>query len=490
MREGKADLAIDVFRLGAAAFPQNVDVFDSLADAYLAKADSAGARAAYEHVLQLLPSDTSLSASQQREYRERAESFLRVQRPTTVFVDVNVLPMDRDSLLTRQNVVVSGDRIVAMGPTNSTPIPTGALRISGGGTAFLIPGLVDAHVHLEFNERRWLPVFLAYGVTTVLNLRGKERHLALREALASGRVIGPSVLTSGPYTNQPEIATADDARRAVAEHKRLGYDVIKIHGDLTADVYHTLVEEATKAGIPVVGHAPRNLPFDSVIAMRQAMVAHAEELIYTHFQIPVDTAGIGRVGERMRNADIWLTPNLSAFSLIVSQIGRPAVIDSFVRVAPPAFLAASIDSSWRSGLYTARPLASAPRYQQAYTFLVAITGALHRSGVRMLAGTDTPLPGLAPGQSLLLELRLLQVAGLGPFAALQTATANAGEFIATRVRPAGPPIGVVRTGGAADLVLVSRNPLQDMSALEKPLGVMARGRWYDRAKLDAFAGRK
>ena len=97
----------------------------------------------------------------------------------TAFVDVNVLPMDRDTVLTHHTVIVTGDRISALGTVASTVVPAGARRIDGGGRVFLIPGLIDAHVHLELGERRWISIFLAYGVTTVFNLRGDPRHLAL-----------------------------------------------------------------------------------------------------------------------------------------------------------------------------------------------------------------------------------------------------------------------------------------------------------------------
>ena len=105
----------------------------------------------------------------------------------------------------------------------------------------------------------------------------------------------------------------------------------------------------------------------------------------------------------------------------------------------------------------------------------------------MLAGTDAPLPGLAPGASLLLELRRLREAGLSPFDALATATSNAGQFIAESVRPQ-LRVGVVATGARADIVLLAGNPLLDFSVLERPTGVMARGVWYDRARLDAVRG--
>ena len=403
----------------------------------------------------------------------------------TAFVDVNVLPMDRDTVLARSTVIVTGDRITAIGPVASTTIPAGARRVDGGGRSYLIPGLIDAHVHLELGERRWMPIFLAYGVTTVFNLRGEARHLALRAALDSGVAIGPSVFTAGAYVNLPLIANEDDARRAVAEQSAAGYDFLKIHGNLTGPAFRTLADEARKARVALIGHAPRNLPFDSVLANRQPMVAHVEEILYTHFRTSADTAGVGALAERMRGANVWLTPNLSAYSLIARQIGDTAVIDSFVAAAPAAFLDSAMMRIWRSGMYTNRPAASAPAYARNLAFLSQITGALHRGGVRMLAGTDTPLPGLAPGAALLLELRRLREAGLSPFDALATATSNAGRFIGEVVQPE-LVVGVVAVGARADVVLLDANPFADPSALEKPAGVMARGVWYDRARLDGF----
>ena len=406
---------------------------------------------------------------------------------TTAFVDVNVLPMDRDTVYARQTVIVSDGRITAIGPASSTAVPAGARRVDGAGRSYLMPGLIDAHVHLELGERRWLPLFLAHGVTTVFNLRGEARHLALRAAIDSGVVVGPSVFTAGAYVNLPMIANEDDARRAVAEQSAAGYDFLKIHGNLTGPAFRTLADDARKAKLALIGHAPRNLPFDSVLANRMPMVAHVEEILYTHFKTSADTSGVGTLAARMREAGVWLTPNLSAYALIARQIGDTAVIDSFVAAAPPAFLDSALMQVWRSGMYTKRPASTAPNYARSAAFLSQITGALHRGGVRMLAGTDTPLPGLAPGASLLLDLRLLREAGLSPFDALATATSNAGQFIAESVRP-GLRVGVVAVGARADLVLLSANPLAEPSVLMKPSGVMARGVWYDRARLDGFIG--
>jgi hypothetical protein len=198
--------------------------------------------------------------------------------------------------------------------------------------------------------------------------------------------------------------------------------LIKIHGNLNGPAFAALAEESRRLRIPLVGHAPRNLPFDSVIANRQVMVAHVEELLYTHYRRAGDTAGTGQLAERMRMAGVWLTPNLVAYTLIARQIGRPSVIDSVLRLPESAMLDSGMRQLWRSGVYTNRPLEDAPSYERNRRFLMDVTAGLNAGGVRMLAGTDTPLPGIYPGTSLIDELDLLTQAGLSRFDALAAAT--------------------------------------------------------------------
>jgi imidazolonepropionase-like amidohydrolase len=118
----------------------------------------------------------------------------RVQDPATpiAFVNVHVVSMDDDRVHPQQTVVVRGDRIEMLGATGEVVVPTGAAVIDGAGR-FLLPGLSDAHVHLEgdgtglgtqrpdFGDG---PLYLAYGVTTVFNLRGTPTQLEWRERIA------------------------------------------------------------------------------------------------------------------------------------------------------------------------------------------------------------------------------------------------------------------------------------------------------------------
>ncbi len=115
----------------------------------------------------------------------------------TAFVNVNVIPMDTERVLENYTVIVEGERITAIGPVNEIAVPDGAEVIEGNG-AYLMPGLADMHVHLDFDtEPESLRLYLAHGVTSVRNLNGVPQHFEWREQIAAGELLGPTIMTSG-----------------------------------------------------------------------------------------------------------------------------------------------------------------------------------------------------------------------------------------------------------------------------------------------------
>jgi hypothetical protein len=219
--------------------------------------------------------------------------------PVAAFVNVNVVSMEHEGVTPGQTVIVRDGRVAAIGPAGATSVSKDATLIDGTGR-YLMPGLADMHIHLdEFVHARPdfgdAPLFLAYGITTVLNLRGGPEHLALRERIQKGGLLAPNLYTSGEFINEPRVRTPDEVEREVLGQARAGYDVVKYHqivdtrtGEylttewLSRPAYERMVSVARRAGIPLIGHAPVNLGLSALLEAHQPL-AHVGELVPLYF---------------------------------------------------------------------------------------------------------------------------------------------------------------------------------------------------------------
>ena len=406
-----------------------------------------------------------------------------VEGSAGAFVNVNVLPMDRDRVLQNQIVIVEGGFVRSIGPVGQIEPPPGALIIPGDGSKYLMPGLTDAHVHLEEDAEQWLELFVANGVTTVFNLEGEPRHLELRDRIRSEEVLGPTMYTSGPFTNEPRVETPQQAEDEVRKQARLGYDFVKIHGNLSADAYKRLTEVGEEVRIPIVGHAPRNLSLREVLESGQASIVHAEELIYASFPT-LDPSDLERVASEIAAAGTWVTPTISTFANNETQWGSIAGLETRLASRAVRYAPQSLRDRWAGpNPYTDKDSSERPRIRAMLDFHPQMLRALARAGVPMLAGTDAGKPVMVPGFSLHDEIDALARAGLTSFDALEAATSNAGRFVQEFVDE-NANFGTVTRDARADLILLDENPLLDLSQLRRPVGVMLRGQWYDRDALD------
>lgn len=403
---------------------------------------------------------------------------------SVAIVNVSVLPMDRDQVLRGLTVVVENGIITRIAPGEAPP---GVRRVDGTGK-YLIPGLMDLHVHLSYNsepeQRQLLQLFLANGVTTVLNLRGAPQMLELRQAIAEGRVLGPRLFTVGPYVNQPFVTTPGEVEQAVVDQKQAGYDFVKLHGDLSREAYARLMNVARREGIRVIGHAPRNLGHEIMFQQRQYAVVHAEEFIYDRANsskdrdLPQVEARIPSHARNMAQAGIWLMPNLVAFQAIAGQINN---LDSMLARPDMRFLPRRVQEGWgpATNPYTAR--FSRDRYPGIMTrlgILQRISQQFHRAGVRLLLGTDAMNTGTIPGVSAHDEMQLMVDAGLTPYEVLKAATTNGADFLGIA-----EPSGLIAVGHRADLVLLDGNPLERIANTRRIAGVMLRGKWFSQPDL-------
>ena len=415
------------------------------------------------------------------------------------FVDVSVATMETPQLLAHQTVLVRGDAIVAVGA--DVVVPVDAERIDGKGKV-LIPGLYDMHVHLD-GTRGMLELFVAHGVTTVRNMAGSPRTIDLRERIAHGELLGPTIRTTGPFVDGPRprweasdvVATKADAERVIADEAAAGYDFVKVYNGLSVDEYDAVMAAARAHGLRVVGHVPFAVPLQHVLDSGQASIEH---LMGYAEAIERDDSPIRHKRTTAGLIQRWLYADPSKLADVAAATARSGVWN-----VPTLVTAAVYDELWRGQTPTADDLdvvspdwrakwdpKHSPKHLAAAVRAVAMKAGdkslqaelavvreLYASGAPLLAGTDTPNPYVVPGAALHQELALFVAAGLTPYAALRTATIDAADFLGDAHG------GRIAAGAHADLVLLDADPLADIHALDHIDGVMVHGSWLSPERL-------
>lgn len=348
-----------------------------------------------------------------------------VHADVTAFVGVNVLPMDSERVLLGQTVIVRDRVVETIGPVEDVAVPEGARVIYGRGR-WLVPGLIDMHVHIRAID---LPRYLAYGVTTVRDLAGLDSVLAAKAQVDRGEVAGPRIFVSslllvGPRAANPPfslvVSSPNGAQGVIDAQLARGVDSIKVYEDLSRATYDALIAAARARGVKVAGHVSQN------VAVRHAMTKQ-DSIEHLSGYLLGNAEATRELAIASRDSGVWNCPTMYLFTTHL-------------------------------------------RDQRMLENRRALLTALDEAGARILAGTDSGYL-LPAGIALHEELRELRAAGLTPFEVLSAATRSAGEYLGD------PSIGTIHAGARADLLLVATNPLDDLTVLKRFSGLMVNGVW-------------
>jgi hypothetical protein len=414
---------------------------------------------------------------------------------TVAFENVNVIPMDRERVVEEQTVIVRDGRIAQIGPTASVKPPQGATRVDGAGK-YLIPGLAEMHGHLTAN---YLPdaakadvlfLYVANGVTTVRAMLGNPEAVTTREAIASGKLIGPKLYVAGPAVNGKVAPTPHDAERLVREQKAAGYDLLKILGGMPPEVYDSLMKTARSLKIDVGGHVPAEVGVRGALAAGQRSIDHLDQYIPA-LNLAPDTSPeeedrrIAGLAKATATSGSWNVPTMYLWDLFHNAENGDALRK---RLTETRYLPRTMIEEWvKSKNGRLRPPNDSPSGVGAFGQTGLRVMALRRKIVKALKaanapialGTDSPQMFSVPGFSTHRELKLMvDELGYTPYAAIESGTLNVAKYFGTTA-----DTGTIAQGKRADMILLNGNPLTDIANTGRRAGVMLNGTWFPEGEI-------
>jgi imidazolonepropionase-like amidohydrolase len=378
-------------------------------------------------------------------------------------------------------VVIEGDRIRAAGPFARVSIPRGATVVDATGKV-LLPGLVDAHCHInqapEDMKRYWIAQ-LRWGVTTMRSAgNDKPDRVPLFRETRTGALLAPRSYTagqgfsvSGPYPGAPTFrpTTPAEARANVQNLKAQRVDVIKIwmtNPKFPPEVIAAIVDEAKMQGIPIVAHVT------DVASLRQLADQGVTDFLHTPNDQPVSPELVAYA----KSKKLSFAPTLANGEARWFYYEHPDILNMpmLQDALYPRGRQMLADAARKAETLSAPDLAQRKaRLREAYPFIKAMSDA----GVRIVTGTDCGAEAsqITPfGHATHRELQMYVEAGMSPLAAIRAATLDAARVL---TRSEDPEYGSIRAGKVADLLLLDADPTVDINNTIKISRVMRAGHW-------------
>jgi len=410
-------------------------------------------------------------------------------------VNVNVITMKNSKVISNQTVLVNKGLIEQINGNNN--IPDGYFSIDGKDK-YLLPSLIDMHVHLGDNIDD-LMLYLVNGVTTIRNMWGYENfdfrnwllgtrvfhHLRLKKQIEKGEVIGPQIITAGSMNEGEKsffpkfmvnvIKSKEQVENMVKRHADNGYDLIKFYSTISKDVFDAIVFHAKKRRIPIGGHVPDSVGLEYVVNAQVNSVEHLFGFFNPYNpELALKESEIPKIADLSAEKNVFHCPTLIASE----RIGNVEKRKDYENEKEMAYLPNRVKKGMRflqnasNNLFKKKNLKANHEY---IPYLFKIIQQFKKSGVKILLGTDKATPYVVSGFSVHRELKLLCDAGLSPFEAIQTGTITAAQCLNQSNE-----IGTVEVGKRADLLLTEDNPFIDLDTLRKHCGVIVNGRWISR----------
>jgi imidazolonepropionase-like amidohydrolase len=432
-------------------------------------------------------------------------------REVLALTNARVVDGNGGAVLDNVTILVEDGRIALIGPTPAVSFPADARHVDLTGQV-VMPGLIDMHYHVTTAAMRYrrdhegrldstydrrlaerlLRVALAHGITTIRDPGGSpvEAAIALREAVDSGRLLGPRILTAGPIVSDPTISP-ERLRQEIRTQADAGVDFIKLYSGIGPDLLRIAVDEAHARRLRVIGHLQRTSWTEAALAgldflthggnWHQAYVLPSRRSAYEKLGgtmrariawlewLDVDGPAVDTMIEALREHSVSVDPTLVAYHT------KFWWRDSIYQQDPDVALVPELVENWRVlGMHTSDWTAEEfDRAQAAWPNMLALVGRMQREGVHLTTGSDLASPWVIPGMALHQELALLVSAGIPSAEVLRMATRNGAGALGLLAES-----GTVEPGKRADLVVLEADPLRDIRNTRRIRYVVLGGRMF------------
>jgi imidazolonepropionase-like amidohydrolase len=442
-----------------------------------------------------------------------------------VITNANIVDVKSGHIIRNRLIAISGDTIKAVDDTKRAG-KYNADRYFDAMGKYVMPGLWDMHIHIRGGDsliaanKALLPLFLAFGVTTVRECGGDITPTLMkwREQTAAHELAGPRIFTAGPKLDGPHgvwagsipVVTPSDVTHALDSLQKIHVDFVKIYDSkISHDAYLEIIRQAKKRGMRVTGHMPFTVELKEAAALG---MDGSEHLYYVfkacsskedsiteviqkseHTARPIglfaalpalyntfDSVKAEKLFKYLAAKKFSITPTLFISETLAGIKTTDHSHDSML-----AYIDPKIQATYQGRIRGAKRQSDASgRFRDKYEALcTSLVPKMYAAGVNVVAGSDCGASNsyVYPGSSLHGEVKLLVAAGLTPAQALTTATVNGAKFFGVEKF-----FGSLQKGKCSDMVILDNDPLNDINAIDQIGSVISHGKLYSRSDLDAL----
>lgn len=441
------------------------------------------------------------------EFHESSVEEVNWDSQSILIKSVNIISMASEEIQRNQDVLITDGIIVEIDYDIEPPQEAQIIEANG---KYLMPALFDMHAHIgdenPFHQYQ-LGLYRYFGVHHVNLMVSNDKIKSIKESiggrynselkipnlyLASELVDGDPPLWGEEHTG-PILVDAKNVEKVLKELQLKGYKDIKVYDQLSEDVYLEILDVADHLGLRVVGHVPFSLSIENRLDKRHQRIDHLDgfwELAYDGDLSNLPGMSMDRlnrlvdnfnhdkfksVSQKTAKNNIWIVPTHTLYSALLDH----DYADEIMNGEYSEWLDPTLAGWWGAVVDDDNhmPHIRSEEFRDIHLKMISI---LHKDGVRLMAGTDAPLPLLMYGRSLHKELESFTKAGLTPYEALETATVYPAEYLGMN------DMGKILKGYQAEIVFLERNPLDNINNTLSISGYYSNNKYVSKPEMEEY----